>query len=186
MRPAAARVEHEEDRDERQRIEEVALLHAVAPARRVEGAFEQEPEGEEERERGERQLGARDGAPEREHETEERAGHEHPSRRVRENERLRTEPGEQRVDAEPEIEDAVVVAEHAPGPGREPAEEDGAEETEHEHLLAQCAAQAALAQSDERERGDEGEREDDELDASERGKARQDDERDLRAAGRPC
>ena len=74
-----------------------------------------------------------------------------------------------------------------PGLGREPAEEDGAEETEHEHLLAQCAAAGgARAVRRERERGDEGEREDDELDASERGKACQDDESDLRAAGRPC
>ena len=86
VRPTAACVEHEEDRDERQRIEEVAFLHTVAPARRVEGPFEQEPEGEEERERSERQLGARDGAPQREYETEERARHEHPSRGVRENE----------------------------------------------------------------------------------------------------
>ena len=84
MRKSPAHVEGEEERDQRQDREEVALLDPVGAVGRVERRLEDDGERDERAEDGEPELRARARLPEREGKAHQRAGNEHPARRVEE------------------------------------------------------------------------------------------------------
>ena len=178
VRPAARGVEAEGDPEERDGVEEVALLHPVAvdaPGR----CLEEEGEGDRERERSEGQLLAGARPAQREPEAEEPAGDEDDPGRVDEERRVGSQPPRQLGRHEVLVEDAAVEAERAPradGEERHGRQDEG---SEHDDLLAERGAQPPLAEPDDDRGGEEAEREDGELEPGEGGEAGESEERDL-------
>ena len=140
MRKSPAHVECEEEPDQGEDREEVALLDPVGAVGRVERRLEGDGEGDERAEDGESELPARARLPQREGKAHQRAGDEHPAGRVEEQHPVRAHPAQDREGRQVEADDVVVVAEHASGPGDEDWDEAEREEPEHEPLLPEAPA----------------------------------------------
>ena len=156
VRPAARGVQREQDPDQRDGVEEVALLDAVA-AEPVGGRLDEERDDERGRERAEGQLLSRSRPPQREPETEHGPGREHDAGGVGEEHRVGAEPLRHLRRGDVEVEDALVEAESSARPDRHERQHRDQDEPQDERLLAKRAAHAPLPEADD-EHGRRGSR----------------------------
>src|SRR6266508_4510342 len=132
---AAAKVEAEGDRNERQERVEVALLEALRSVGRVERGFEEDKGGEARRERRERHFSP---SP-RERDADERARDQRNAGGKSEQEEVDHSPA-QGCGAEIQVEDSGVVPEQAPGPERERSENPRDSDTQQDTLRPRHAS----------------------------------------------
>ena len=181
-RPAACGVEPEADRHERQEVEEVPLLSLVECPEQA--GLDEQAGGEENGERAERQLTARARPGDRKEEAEDRARDEDDAGSEQEHEQVRPRPLDERDRLDVDMEDAVVVREHAGGPEDDRRSRRDREENDRKQLLAKSGAQAAFAQARKEDRADEAGGQQDELDPRKGCEPREGDEGDLALARR--
>jgi hypothetical protein len=141
--PASRGVEAERDRDQRQDVEEVALLRPVGGAE--EARLEQQRRGEDDGQRRERELDAAARVRERQRQSEDRSRHEYEAGRVEQDEQVRPRvPGDlDRVDVR--LDDAAVEGEHPRGAEHQRDPDRSGHEQERQSLLADGCAKSALA-----------------------------------------
>ena len=182
-RPATGRVEPEADEDERQEVEEIALLGLLEGPE--EPGLDEQGDGQEQRHRPEDELPARARAREDENEPEDRPGNEHEPRGVEEDEQVHAGALEQRHGVDPDVDDALVVGKDARGADREGCDQGHGEQGEWQQLLPESRAQPPFAQTGQKNRAQEAGGQDHELDAGEGGQRTKGDERELRAPRGP-
>ena len=181
-RPAALHPDPEGGKDERHEDHQVALLEARAAVGRVERRLGEEREHDPDRERGVGRVLPHPRAREREREAGERARHQREAGRVREQQRVGSEPVAERERMDAEVGDARVVAEQPPRPESEHEQERGRVQDQRE---AEAAGEPAHGSTLDDERGDEeGDGQEDVLDAREGRKHGEGREPELRPAAR--
>ncbi len=152
VRPAAPRVEAEGERDERQQREQVALLVAGRPSCGVDRRLDEDPRGDEERQRAERPLDAGARAGECEREPDDRPRDQDPAGRVGEHHRVDRRPLQRGEGGHVVVPDHRVVAEHPRGPEPDHRDDGKPEQREGRPVAADAPA------LDEERRREEGDR----------------------------
>jgi hypothetical protein len=103
--------DHEGREDERQQHHQVALLEAVRAVGRVDRGLREEADQEADGERGVPGLLPRERLPEREHQADDRSGHEREARGVGEQHRVGADPVQDLARVDVHVGDVRVVAE---------------------------------------------------------------------------